>query len=168
MTYISQSGSTLSVDLNGFTQPGDSVDANYKALTIGGAAKPLKFWKIHGNTLSVTIPAGYGGEPASVLINSFQLEKTTLAAAAVTTVTVTNPSDEEVITEEGTAAAKVYDQYGEEMTGQTITWSSSDSTKLSIVSATGVYTPVADAEGIVITATCGAKTGTVTVDVDVT
>ncbi len=169
MTYISQSGATISVSLGGYTHPSDSVDANVKALTLGGMNQPLLQYRITGNSLSVTAPEGYGGEPAQVIINGYLLESVTLATPAVTSIEITAPAASSTITAAGTAAAKVFDQYGGEMAAQTVTWSSSDTEKLTINASTGAYTLVADGE-VTITATSSSKDtvkDTVTITVDV-
>lgn len=170
MTYISQSGATISVSLGGYTHPSDSVDANVKALTLGGMNQPLLQYRITGNSLSVTAPEGYGGEPAQVIINGYLLESVTLATPAVTSIEITAPAASSTITAAGTAAAKVYDQYGGEMAAQTVTWSSSAVSKLTINASTGAYTPIKDGS-VTLTATsstAGSVTKTVTVSVNVT
>lgn len=170
MTYISQSGATVSVSLGGYTHPSDSVDANVKALTLGGMNQPLLQYKITGNSLSVTAPEGYGGEPAQVIINGYLLESVNLATPAVASIEITAPAASSTITAAGTATAKVYDQYGGEMAAQTVTWSSSAVSKLTINASTGAYTPVKDGS-VTLTATsstAGSVTKTVTVSVNVT
>ena len=170
MTYISQSGATVSVSLGGYTHPSDSVDANVKALTLGGMNQPLLQYKITGNSLSVTAPAGYGGEPAQVVINGYLLESVNLATPAVASIETTAPAASSTITAAGTATAKVYDQYGELLPTQTVTWSSSATNTLTINAPTGAYVPVRDG-AVTITATsstAGSVTKTVTVSVNIT
>lgn len=89
-------------------------------------------------------------------------------APVVTSVKITAPEDDAVLGEGGTATAAVLDQYGEEMVGESVTWSSSDTDYLTIVEGTGVYSVVADGEAE-ITATSvtdSTKTATVTVTVE--
>ncbi|HJJ47614.1 MAG TPA: hypothetical protein O0X39_01285 [Methanocorpusculum sp.] len=172
MTILTQSGGTLTANFGGnVTWAADNKTQDVRAVTIGGTNKPMLVFGISNtkNSISITVPAGYGGEPAAVIVNSRKVETATLNAAAAASIIITAPTAGDDITATGTATAKVLDQYGEEITTDTVTWSSSDSTKLSIVSSTGVYTPVATATEVTITATHSTEsTITQTVKVKVT
>jgi uncharacterized protein YjdB len=83
----------------------------------------------------------------------------------VTTVTITPPNPSVVIWNPVTLAANPYDQYGATMTGQTATWSSSDS-RIVEVSSTSATTAAAQGNVVgqaTITATMSGVNGTTTV-----
>lgn len=73
------------------------------------------------------------------------------------------PSGDTAVTK--TYTAKVLSQFGDEMAGQTITWSIPETTGVSIGSSTGVLSvgKTTTADSVVVTATCGTVTGTITV-----
>jgi len=62
-------------------------------------------------------------------------------------------------------SAKGYDQYGNDMTGLTFTWSSSDTTAGTIDSSTGLFTAL-KVGNTTVSATSGGKTGTAQVTVE--
>lgn len=64
-----------------------------------------------------------------------------------------------------TYTAEVLSQFGDVMPDQTITWSIPETTGVTIGSSTGVLTvaKTASAGKVVVTATCGTKTGTIEV-----
>lgn len=100
--------------------------------------------------------------PNTILASGTAL-KTFLAGmtpTAVPTVVIVSPSSFSVtvgLTQ--TLTATVKDQYGNVMAGQTVTWSTSDGTKATVNSSTGVVTGVG-AGSVTITATCLTVTGT--------
>lgn len=76
-------------------------------------------------------------------------------------VTVSPSSFSVTVSATQTLTATVKDQYGNVLTGQTVTWTSSDVTKATVNSSTGVVTGVASGS-VTITATCQTATGTST------
>lgn len=110
---------------------------------------------------NITVTATSGGKTGTATV--------TLEAQVVTTVTVSG--DSSIVVPSGdtpstkTYTATVKNQYGDTMTGQSITWSIPETTGVAIDSSTGVLSvgKTAVAESVVVTATCGTKTGTITV-----
>jgi hypothetical protein len=109
----------------------------------------------------ITVTATCGGKTDTITV--------TLEAQVVTTVTVSG--DDSIVVPSGdtpntkTYTATVKNQYGDTMSDQSITWSIPETTGVSIGSSTGVLSvgKTATAESVVVTATCGTKTGTITV-----
>ena len=86
------------------------------------------------------------------------------SADSVTVPTVTEPGTTECA--DAAYTAKVLDQYGEEMTGQTIAWSVTDNPGVTINNGQLTVTNKADAGTVTITATSGTLTATKTVTIN--
>lgn len=136
----------------------------------GGAVYPT--WYSSNPAAATVSSAGvvYGNSPGSARINAFSggysgaavVSVYSNAPAVVTRVTVTSAT-----VNPGTSAqltARVYDQYGKEMTGQTVTWSIDDPSVATITS-TGVVTGQAIGSTTA-RATVGTVSGAGTVSVE--
>jgi|GEM_PF-3522858 len=134
--------------------------------------------------LTVTNEAAAGSVTVKATAGSVTATKSvtiTKAAAEVATVTVSGGASTIAVptisaiggtNSASTAAftAEVKDQYGAEMTGQTVIWSIAAATGVSINSTTGVVTVTNEAAAtggspLTVTATCGSKTGTETISI---
>lgn len=149
-TVLSQFGDTMegqSITYSVTSETGVSINSSTGVLSVGKTA----------TAESVTVTATSGTKTASIDV--------ALEAQVVTTVTVagdaeiTIPADESVTK---TYTATVKDQYGDTMSGQSVTFSIPETTGVSINSSTGVLTVAKTAEAgkVVVTATCSEKTGT--------
>lgn len=125
------------------------------------------------STATATVDAngnvtGVAAGPATITATSSGKSGTssitvTAAAPVVTTVTVSPTSASVAVGVTTPLTATVNDQFGNAMTGQTVTWTTSAATKAT-VNATGVVTGVA-AGAATITATSSGKTGTSSITV---
>lgn len=157
-TYISQSGTTVTVDFGGAPYPAEAPDQNTKALTVGGLNAPLIQLAVPGTSGSITVPTptdtlSYDGEPITAYLNGHVLETAVYdETPVVSAIEITAPEDGATITTEGTATAKVLDQFGDEMPTETVSWASGDRSILDM-DPSGLYQPQGGTGEVTITAT---------------
>ena len=140
-------------------------DANGNTLsgrTVTWSVTPTSVATINANTGVVT---GVSAGTATVTATSETKSGTatlTVTPAPVATVTVAAPSGPIVVGQTVTLTDTVKDAAGNVLTGRVVTWSSSNPSKATVNSSTGLVTGV-DSGSTTITATSETKTGTATV-----
>lgn len=130
---------------------GVSINSSTGVLTIGKTAS-------EGD---ITVTATSGGKSGTTIVSLEAQVVTSVAVSGDASVTI--PSGDTANTETYTATVK--NQYGDTMSDQSITWSIPETTGVTIGSSTGILTvaKTASAGKVVVTATCGTKTGTIEV-----
>lgn len=144
-------GQTITWSVSG--NPGVSVSGGKLAITN----------KATGAAVTLTAGCGTCSATKTIVVN-----RTTASAAFVKVTGAASITIQDSGTNTETYTAAVYDQYGEAMTGQTVTWaiSGNDAGVTQSGGAISVAPSAADHQIVTLTATVGGKSGAITVSIN--
>lgn len=152
MSVITYDPDKILIDFGGIDMPAQAVDANYKAVTIGGLNQPLLQYAVLGRQLEIDYPSDdYMDEPINVYVNGYLYETHIMPdpdTPQVWSATITAPTPGANITANGTPTVVVKDQFGDVMSsGFTVVWTKSGAGLATINASTGAYTVTAGGTG---------------------